>query len=198
MRGAERGEVVVLAFVFGLGEESEAQGGEVMAVFGGAEGLGFESGHDVAPNGWLGGGREEEAAAGGEDGGDVAKQLALVCGGEQEQEAPGEDAIEGAAEKGRVLDGFAGDGGGGEVAPERLDERGRGVDAIDGKAFGDQQGSEREAGATAEVEDGGPGGEGTGPLPDFGNANADVAGAAAAGEKLGGNLFVSVGPVSHE
>lgn len=189
---------MVLAFVFGLGEESQAQGGEVMAVGGGAEGLGREAGHGVAPDEWQGGCGEQEAATGGEDAGDAREQLALVGGGEQEQEAPGEDAIEGAAKKGRVLNGFAGDGGVGEVAPERLDERGRGIDAKGGKAFGDEQGGEREAGATAEVEDGGPGGEGAGPLPDFGNANADVAGAAAAGEKLGGNLFVSVGPVNHE
>ncbi len=46
---------MVLAFVFGFGEASQAQGGEVMAVFGGAEGLGFESGHDVAPESGIGG-----------------------------------------------------------------------------------------------------------------------------------------------
>lgn len=80
---------MVLAFVFGLGEESQAQGGEVMAVGGGAEGLGFESGHGVAPDEWQGGCGEQEAATGGEDAGDAREQLALVGGGEQEQEAPG-------------------------------------------------------------------------------------------------------------
>ena len=92
---------------------------------------------------------------------------------EKEYQPASQYSIEGATKHFRILNGFAEDGYAGQVALECNHERGRSIDREHLKPFLDQYSRDREARATAQIDNAAPGRQRPGPHPHLLRADSD-------------------------
>lgn len=124
-------------------------------------------------------------------------QAPLILRRKQEDESPCKDSIESSIEEPRILDGFASHGDVGEIAPECRDERCRRINAEDVKSFARQHLSDGKARPAPQVNDRSSARQRSGPLPYLIHADAGKTAAAATGQELLGDTFVSARSIHH-
>jgi len=123
--------------------------------------------------------------------------MLLIFVGEKEDQAPRQDGIEGSIEEGGLLNSFATDGDAGQILFECRGKSWRSFYRKDLKALFDQDGCDRKAGTTAEIEDAAARGECSGPGANlvYSNAARRAAVATAARKEVLRDGFVSAGSI---